>query len=279
MHYFLKQILCVVLLSSCFVWQASTVMAQDFSKAVRKDIDLDKMFHGRNGCAVLYTPSDNVLEIYNENMVAVQAAPQSTFKIVATLMGLENGIIQNTNSKMHYNGTKYWLEAWNKDVTLAEAFQYSCVWYFHQVVYAIAHKNVRDFLQKIHYGNEDLSQWQGNGSNKLKELNGFWLSSSLKISPLQQVEMLWKIFSGKTHVKHDYINILQNIMFQENHNQDVNVYAKTGSNVRGKSWFVGFVDKHNKRTYFAFYVDDKEGGVSGAKEVALEWLLHLQTFK
>ncbi len=255
-----------------FFAQSSIVLAADITNLKHEELNLDGIFKEIKGTAVFYTPRTNSLKIYNKNMVDAQAPPQSTFKIISTLMGLEYGIIIDKNSKMRYNGTKYWLDAWNKDVNLAEAFQFSCVWYYHQLVYSLKKVQVSDFLDKLHYGNKNISQWQGNGSNKLKELNGFWLSSSLKISPREQVQTLANIFEGKTFIKNKNIAILQDIMLQEHRAQGDRIYAKTGSNIKGKSWYVGFIKAKSGNTYFAFYVDDAKGGVSGAKEIALQVL-------
>ncbi len=258
----------VMLLLVCFSMHSSALADEYFIDAKYTSIDLKKYFRDLNGCAVFYTPSTQSIEIYNEKMSKLQAPPQSTFKIISTLMGLEYGIIENAESKMHYNGTKYWFEKWNKDLNLQEAFTYSCVWYYHQLVYAIPRKNVENFLNKLHYGNEDVSMWHGNAKNSIKELNGFWLSSSLKISPLEQVFLLANIFELKTFLNKEHVAIVKKIMRQPN-----NIfYAKTGSNMKGKSWFVGFIDESNSRKYFAFYVDDSKGGVSEAKAIASQVL-------
>jgi bla regulator protein BlaR1 len=44
----------------------------------------------------------------------------------------------------------------------------------------------------------DTSEWDGRGINSFPELNGFWLESMLKISPIEQVNVLAEIFDGKT---------------------------------------------------------------------------------
>ena len=38
---------------------------------------------------------------------------------------------------MNYNGTQYPNLEWNKNLTLKEAFQTSCIWYFRQVINAV----------------------------------------------------------------------------------------------------------------------------------------------
>ncbi len=272
--------LCIVIFTIAFLGLCQNAFARQefFANATHKNINLADIFDNVRGTAVFYSPKRNTLEIYNKNLALTQAPPQSTFKIISTLMGLEYGIIYNKNSKMQYNGTKYWLDAWNKNVNLAEAFSLSCVWYFHQLTYKISRDKISHFLHMLKYGNEDISQWKGNTSNAKAELNGFWLSSSLKISPLEQVYVLSDIFEGKTSIKRSNITILKDIMRQSI--ADVQVFAKTGSNMRGKSWFVGFSKTAQGKTYFAFYVDDPKAGVSTAKEIAIKFFeKHKDLFK
>ena len=84
---------------------------------------------------------------------------------------------------MTYSGIQYPVAAWNGNLTLAEAFQSSCVWYFRQVIDQVGQASVAQQLAALDYGNQDISQWEGGGQNQSPELNGFWIDSSLKISP------------------------------------------------------------------------------------------------
>lgn len=51
-------------------------------------------------------------------------------------------------------------------------------------------------LDRLSYGNCDISDWNGglNTNNNNRALTGFWLESSLLISPKEQVEVLERIF-------------------------------------------------------------------------------------
>ena len=69
--------------------------------------------------------------------------PYSTFKIISALMGLHNGVIADETSAMEYNGTQYYNSAWNKDLSLREAFQTSCIWYSRQVIDAVGSAEVK----------------------------------------------------------------------------------------------------------------------------------------
>lgn len=46
---------------------------------------------------------------------------------------------------------------------------------------------------------------------KYEELNGFWLGSSLKISPYEQVEVISKIFEGKSFYDNENVEILKKL--------------------------------------------------------------------
>lgn len=140
-------------------------------------------FQGIQGCAVLYDLGTDHYTLYQEDLCRTQVSPCSTFKILSTLMGLHTGVLTGPESTMTYSGIQYPVAAWNGNLTLAEAFQSSCVWYFRQVIDQVGQASVAQQLAALDYGNQDISQWEGGGQNQSPELNGFWIDSSLKISP------------------------------------------------------------------------------------------------
>ena len=199
----------------------------------------------------------------------------STFKIVSALAGLENNVLVNETTTMEYSGVIYPIDTWNANLTLKEAFEYSCVWYFRQVVDMVGQEDIHTMLEEIQYGNCDISEWNGSGTNSLPELNGFWLESSLKISPKQQVVILNYIFGRENNFNIENLEELKNIMFISELDNGC-LYGKTGSGTDGKAWFVGFIEENDNRTYFAVYLEDVKNKdiVSGnkAKEIAVSIL-------
>lgn len=188
-------------------------------------------------------------------------------------MGLRTGVLASPESTMVYSGTQYPVDAWNGNLTLREAFQSSCVWYFRQVIDRVGKVEVAGHLEALDYGNQDISQWEGNGQNPFPELNGFWLDSSLKISPLEQVQVLSALFEGRTAYTPDELAVLQSLMLVQE-DEGGQLYGKTGTGFGGTGWFVGFRQEGEARTYFAVYLADEIREVSGsdAKEVALNLL-------
>lgn len=236
-------------------------------------LDLSANFNGITGCAVLYSPSENKYSLYNKDMAEQEVSPYSTFKIISTLIGLHNDIIKDETSTMNYDGTQYPNSEWNENLTLQKAFQTSCIWYFHQIINSAGEQEVKKELSELEYGNCDVSAWEGSNINPYKELNGFWLGSSLKISPYEQVGVLSKIFEGKSFYDSQNVEILKKIMLIED-GQEKKVYGKTGSGTNGEAWFIGFTEKGQQREYFAIYLEDslqKERVSSSlAKEIALK---------
>lgn len=64
--------------------------------------------------------------------------------------------------------------------------------YYRQVVDDIGKDMMQKELDKLQYGNCDISDWEGrlNTNNNNRVLTGFWIQSSLLISPKEQVEVM-----------------------------------------------------------------------------------------
>ncbi|MCH5257793.1 MAG: class D beta-lactamase [Lachnospiraceae bacterium] len=236
-----------------------------------ESIDLSDIFMGINGCAIIYSPDDDKYSAYNSELCKQQTSPYSTFKIISTLAGLHNGIIENETSTMNYTGVQYPVSEWNEDLALEKAFKSSCIWFFRQIIDTVGYDEIQDELISLDYGNCDISEWNGNNINPLPELNGFWMGSSLKISPLEQVQVLTKIFEGESIYRDKEINILRQLMLVDE--DTIKIYGKTGSSSNGEAWFVGFSEDNYERKYFAIYLNDstQNDRISGstAKEISL----------
>jgi len=244
----------IVLFSGCNSGNNDSEKQPPEAKNTEADVDFSDCFNGVNGSAVFYNIEHDEYRLYNEQACDVQHSPCSTFKIITTLLGLENGIISDENSTMKYSGALYPVDSWNKDLTLKEAFQTSCVWYFRQVIDAVGQNAAQKMLTDIGYGNCDISEWSGSGLNPMPDLNGFWLESSLMISPKEQVKVLEKIFDGKTNASPDTISILEKVMLIDQ-NESTSLFGKTGTG-KNNAWFVGFFEKEAKRWYFAVNLQD-----------------------
>lgn len=248
-----KQNTLKILCSLCFLLLLCTC-----KKDLTEEINLSKYFMGINGTAVFYNPITQQYKIHNINLSNQRFSPCSTFKIMSSYIALNENIVSMENSQRQWNKTIYWHPLWNKDIAITEAFKVSCVWYYRQLIDEIGKQKLQDYLTKFNYGNQDASDWDGklNTNTQNRDLTGFWIESSLKISPQEQVQFLSKLFEQNTQVITDLKNIMQVA------ESPIKIYGKTGMGVKdnkiANAWFVGFYEQKKQKIFFAVRLNDSE---------------------
>lgn len=245
-----------------------------------EDIDWSNYFDGINGTAVVYEPIENCYQIYNQELALTQRSPCSTFKIISSLIALENGIIKPKESVHTWSGEMFWNEEWNRDIDFSDAFRSSCVWYFREIIDEIGKDRIQENLNELGYGNCDISDWEGrlNTNNNNPVLTGFWIESSLLISPKEQVEVMERIFGDNTDYSEETLDQLKQVMLlSEQDNAGISIYGKTGMGkaygIVVDSWYTGFADTTDKRIYFCVYLgetDNRNVSSTKAKEIAIK---------
>lgn len=241
--------------------------------------DWSEYFNGLNGAAVVYDVSNRQYTMYNADFALARRSPCSTFKIISSLIALENEIFEPEDSTREWSGEIFWNEDWNKDIDFSEAFRTSCVWYYRQVIDDIGKDMMQKELEKLQYGNCDISDWEGrlNTNNNNRALTGFWIESSLLISPKEQVEVMERIFGDNSEYSQETQNELKKIMLvSEQEQTDISIYGKTGmgkaEGIVVDAWFTGFAEDIEGKIYFCVHLGRTDGmnvSSSGAKEIAI----------
>lgn len=244
------------------------------------EADWSAEFHGLNGAAVLYDASNMQYTIYNQDLARTQRSPCSTFKIISSLIALEHGLLDPDNSTRPWSGEEFWNEAWNHDISFREAFRESCVWYFRQVTDGIGQERMQEGVTELGYGNCDISDWDGhlNTNNNNRALTGFWIESSLKISPKEQTEVMERIFGTESAYSQRTQEELKQVMLVERQGgESLPIYGKTGMGVDHgtvvDAWFTGFAELEGRNLYFCVYLgqtDGKDVSSTAAKEIAIK---------
>lgn len=239
--------------------------------------DWNSYFGELNGTAVIFDPEENIFQVYNEDLADMRRSPCSTFKIISSLAGIESKVINQEDSLRLWSGEIFWNDDWNQDIDFYSAFRTSCVWYYRQVIDDIGPDIILDTLEALQYGNCDISDWEGNlnNNNRNPALTGFWIESSLKISPKEQTKVLERIFGESSDYAPDIRTILEEVMFlPESSDETCKIYGKTGmgknNNITVDCWYVGFADVGH-RIYFCIYLGETENqNVSStlAREIA-----------
>lgn len=84
-------------------------------------------------------------------------------------------------------------------------------------------------LDQLQYGNCDISDWEGrlNTNNSNRALTGFWIESSLMISPKEQVEVMARIFGKDSAYSEETQNELKQVMLiPEVENTEISILEK-----------------------------------------------------
>jgi len=214
---------------------------------------------GSDRCTfVLLSEKNKSLSTINDKRANTALSPFSTFKVANSLIALDSGVITSTQQTLTFNKEKYPVQAWWPPVwklpsyNLTTAFKYSMVPVYRQMATDIGQEKMQQYLTQFDYGNEDISSG----------LDDFWLNGSIKISAVEQVDFLQKLYRNQLKVKATSIDTLKEVMLVTSTNE-YQLYAKTGAgwikNNNGSKikksmlgWYIGFVENSQGVHYFAF---------------------------
>ncbi|WP_202077905.1 BlaR1 family beta-lactam sensor/signal transducer [Caldalkalibacillus salinus] len=222
----------------------------------------DNFFDERSGSAVLYDASKDQYTIYNEEESTTRYAPASTYKIFSALFALESGIITKEDSNLTWDGTVYQYEEWHQDHDLFSAMESSATWYFQHLDQQMGKETLQHYYEQINYGNRNLSG----------HISDYWLDS-LKISPVEQVELLKKFYLNDFEFAQTNVETVKDALLLEESN-GLRLYCKTGTAVLNgediDGWFVGYVESRENYYVFAVHIQgDKQSGGRAAANIAL----------
>ena len=237
------------------------------------EIDFKNYFGEYEGSFVLYDLKKDTWKIHDMEHAALRVAPNSTYKIYNALYGLEDNIITPENSFIKWDGTPYPFQAWNTDQTLSSAMNASVNWYFGYIDEQLGEASVQKYLHKIGYGNENLSG----------DFSSYWMESSLKISPIEQVELLIRLQNHNLGFTPENVKAVKDAIHISTSSFG-DFYGKTGTGrVNGQDingWFVGFIENANNSYFFATNIQSEQHATgSKASDITLSILSDLNIWK
>ena len=172
----------------------------------------------------------------------VATLPASTFKILGSLIGLESGVVPDSNHVIEWDGNDYGRAAANRDLSLRQAYDVSAYWYFRDVVRRIGPAGFKHWLDTVGYGNADTT-------------GGFdqcWVRGDLHITPRQQIGFLRKVYAEELPFSARTYALTKAIMVREDTLGHV-LRAKTGwaeGDQGSIGWYVGWVEAKDRAPYF-----------------------------
>jgi beta-lactamase class D len=205
--------------------------------------------------------------IMEEGDCKTRYAPESTFKIPLSLIGYDAGIFEDENTPEWpcKEGYDYYINVCKSPHNPRSWIRDSCVWYSQLLTKQLGIKKFQDYITKFNYGNMDLSGDKGKNNG----LTNSWLSSSLEISPEEQVAFLQKIVNHQLPISKKSYQMAKSILFREELSGGWMLYGKTGNGRQLSShrekldlrhgWFVGWIEKNGRILTFASHItDDKQ---------------------
>ena len=278
----LRGIFLFIITASLFLWAVPTLAfsyspqnRSDLPKNIKRisNLELSNAFHGYEGSFVLYNSKENSWSVYDPDNARKRISPNSTYKIYDALLGLESGVISPESSVISWNGEACPFEAWEGDQDLNSAIKNSVNWYFQSIDSQLGSDSIKSFLHTIQYGNQQTGS----------DMDLYWTDSSLKISPLEQVELLKKFNENEFHFSPDNISAVKKAL-QLSSSDAGNFFGKTGTgridNRDVNGWFVGYVETSDNTYYFSVNIKaDSNASGSAAAKIAMSVLSDLEIWK
>ncbi|MER8831146.1 class D beta-lactamase [Mesorhizobium sp. M0938] len=199
--------------------------------------------------------------LYRPGVCDQRFSPASTFKVPLALIGYDAGILSDEHRpswdyKPEFNAVKR--DQKPVDPTIWE--RDSVLWFSREITRRLGRERFAGYVSKFDYGNTDVS---GN-AGKNDSLTRSWVNSSLKISPVEQVDFLRRLLDRKLPVSDKAYAMTEAILptFQAG---GWTVQGKTGTTRLGNDadkakrslgWFVGWAQRDGRKIVFARLVVD-----------------------
>lgn len=213
------------------------------------DDEFDSIFtkNGVEGTIIISSLDGSKEYVLNRERSEKRFLPASTFKILNSLIALDEKVVENENEIIKWDGIDKGWSRWNKDHTLATALPVSCVWFYQELAQRIGNTSYLEHLKKTKYGNKKTGP----------VLTTFWLNGDLSISAREQIEFLRRLYKKELPYSQENMSIITKLLIVES-SPDVTILAKTGWAMRIKNqhgWYVGYVEKKDETWFFATNID------------------------
>lgn len=194
-----------------------------------------------------------------QGLCATRHPPQSTFKVPLALMGYDAGILKSADEPVFTPPADADTERpqTRGPQTPASWMKYSVVCYSQVLTRQLGAERIAGYLKGFAYGNENAGGVKGDA----EPLTRFWLSSSLRISPREQIDFLRRMLKGELPVSPNAVRETMRLMAQEEQPAGWLLFGKTGSGFvrtqdgaidrsRPFGWFMGFAQKDGHSVVF-----------------------------
>lgn len=200
--------------------------------------------------------------------------PASTFKVPLALMGFDSGLLTDAHEPAlpFVEGYADWGGSdWRQTTDPLRWMDHSVVWYSQVVARELGAGKLGDYAHAFGYGNADFSGDAGADNG----LERSWISSSLKLTPRQQLTFMSRFVTGQLPVSRHATEATMSIMQRRETPDGWQFIGKTGSafprhadgsfdRERGWGWYIGLARRGEQALVFVrLDQDESRQPVSG----------------
>jgi beta-lactamase class D len=157
------------------------------------------------------------------------------------------------------------MPSWRATTDPTSWIKNSVVWFSQQVTSSLGQAPFQHYVTAFHYGNEDVS----GDPQKHDGLMRAWLSSSLQVSPLEQLNFLKDIVQRRLPISARAYDMTARITAVGVFPNGWDVHGKTGTGfpigadrsldeAHAYGWFVGWATKGTRSVVFVRLIQDRE---------------------
>lgn len=204
------------------------------------------------GTLLIYNANKDTYYSNNFKWANTGFLPASTFKIPNSMVALETGVISNDSTIIPWNGEKHRFKVWEQDLTLRNAFHYSCVPCYQDIARRVGLKRMQNQLNKLNFGEMVVSD---------STLDQFWLEGESRITAYEQIDFLKRFQNSELPISKHTETVMKKMMIITE-NDSIVLRGKTGwsnQNNINNGWFVGYVERQNNIYYFATNIQPING--------------------
>lgn len=210
--------------------------------------DWGKFFQEKqlDGTFVLKKIDSEEISVFNALRADTGFIPASTFKIFNSLVALQEGVAENVNTVIKWDGKDRGWDKWNRDLDMKEAFKYSAVWYYQELARRVGREKMENHLELACYGNMKTGEI----------IDEFWLRGEIRISAFEQIQIIESLVGLNLHFDKEIQRKVKKMMLVDS-TGTYKLFVKTGWGVSGPKdigWYVGFVESGGETYIFALNI-------------------------
>ncbi len=228
---------------------AAPLLAEDSAPILEEEAALERFFReaGTDGTMAILHTRQNRLTLVNRSRSAIAVAPGASFEIVNLLAAFDSNAIENERTTFVWDRVKREREEWNRDLSLAAAYRASALWVDELIAARVGAARLREYVARFDYGNREIDD----------DLARLWRGTRLRISALEQLDFLARLYRGALPVSKRAETIVKEVMIAER-TGDAIIRAKTALPLKGApnvGWSAGWVERGDFVFIFALNMD------------------------